>query len=788
MYLSILRKDLKRKKTMNIILLLFIILASMFFSSSMNNLVSITTAMKNYFDKAQLKDFMIITMKDKENDAAIKDFLNQDSNIKNWSVDDNLFVTDKYIKRKNGKKFELATSSMISRFDIKQQKFFDSNDREITKIHNGGIYVPNKIMEKNHLKSGDVIIISEGDYKKNFTIVDSCKDAFLGSTMMGITRFIINDHDYKEMKDNTKFEYGNIYSVSSSKLRNLEKDYNQKGLNVIVSCDRKLVSVTYIMDMMIAGLLLIVSVCLILISMVILRFTIVFTLNEEFREIGIMKAIGISERKIRGLYIVKYLAISMIGSFIGFFMSIPFAAMFIKQVSKNVMISSSKGPLINLLCSVLIVIIVIGFCYTCTHHVNQFSPVDAIRNGSNGERFKKKGILRLSKSRLSTIFYMAWNDILSEPKKFAVLVVTFTLGIILIIEPLNAINTLKSDKLVTAIGMAQADVYLTNENKQNKFMSEGRDYEKDYLTQMKQKLQDNKIPANVFCEMCFKYSIELNHKKYTSFALQGTGISADQYEYTKGQSPKYGNEVALTRITADKIGAQIGDTVKIKTKDSYEDYIVTAFYQSMNNMGEGIRFSEKEDLKYKYAFGNYAIQVKYNDNPSQKEIKSRFDEIKKLFPDFNVYTGGGYINEFIGNIADQLNGVKKIIVAVIMIINTLVAVLMVKTFLIKEKGEIGMLKSIGFRNLSIIRWQLLRIGIIMLISTVLAILLSNPVGQISIEKIFGMMGASHIELAIKPLEVYVIYPLLVFLIAMIASVITATQIIRISTQETNNIE
>ena len=51
-----------------------------------------------------------------------------------------------------------------------------------------------------------------------------------------------------------------------------------------------------------------------LISLVILRFTITFTLEEEYREIGIMKAIGIPARKIRGLYLVKYLAIALAGA------------------------------------------------------------------------------------------------------------------------------------------------------------------------------------------------------------------------------------------------------------------------------------------------------------------------------------------------------------------------------------------------------------------------------------------------------------------------------------------
>lgn len=52
MYFSILKKDLKRKKTMNIIMLVFVILSSMFVSSSVNNIVTVTTALDNYFDMA----------------------------------------------------------------------------------------------------------------------------------------------------------------------------------------------------------------------------------------------------------------------------------------------------------------------------------------------------------------------------------------------------------------------------------------------------------------------------------------------------------------------------------------------------------------------------------------------------------------------------------------------------------------------------------------------------------------------------------------------------------------
>ena len=62
MFLNILKKDLKRKKTMNVILLVFIILATMFISSSVNNIISVTTALDDYLDMADAPDYLMITM------------------------------------------------------------------------------------------------------------------------------------------------------------------------------------------------------------------------------------------------------------------------------------------------------------------------------------------------------------------------------------------------------------------------------------------------------------------------------------------------------------------------------------------------------------------------------------------------------------------------------------------------------------------------------------------------------------------------------------------------------
>ncbi len=52
MFFDILKRDLKRKKTMNIIILLFVILSVMFVSSSVTNLTAVTGSLDSFFDKA----------------------------------------------------------------------------------------------------------------------------------------------------------------------------------------------------------------------------------------------------------------------------------------------------------------------------------------------------------------------------------------------------------------------------------------------------------------------------------------------------------------------------------------------------------------------------------------------------------------------------------------------------------------------------------------------------------------------------------------------------------------
>ena len=144
--------------------------------------------------------------------------------------------------------------------------------------------------------------------------------------------------------------------------------------------------------------------------------------------------------------------------------------------------------------------------------------------------------------------------------------------------------------------------------------------------------------------------------------------------------------------------------------------------------------------------------------------------------------------DYIINSASYLGNTKNIVVLVVILINILVAVLMEKSFLTKERGEIAMLKAIGFKDGSIVLWQTLRISLVMLAATVVSIIINNPVCQLTGGAVFKIMGAKKMIFDPNILESYVIYPMIILAATLFGVVLTALSVRHISANEINSIE
>ena len=792
MYLNILKKDLKRKRAMNVILLVFIILATMFVSSSVNNIISVTTALDNYLDMADAPDYFAATM-NKSSSDDIGEIIKNAESADRFGIEEMLYMSQMNVLR-DGEPLNASSNTQIlqSDKDISMNYFLDDNSI-LESVKPGEFYMTSYAMENLGLDIGDKITVEINDVSKEFTLAGGFKDAVLGSDMISMTRFFISAEEFEtytsDEMTNTMYG-GNFCYIHTDDVEKMLSEISDMTDSFAFTMDRAIIKFTYVFDMIVTGLILAVSIILIAIAFVVLRFTITFTLSEEYREIGVMKAIGIGNMKIRGLYLTKYAALSVIGAVIGLALSFPFGEMLMSVSSKSVIISDQNHVFINIICALLVIVVILLFCFGCTGKVKKMTPIDAIRNGQTGERFRKKSVMSLGKSKLPAIPFLALNDIVSSPKRYSIIALTFFLCLSLMLMLSATASTLKSDTMINTFGMAPCDVTMNTGDKMMNFMTEGsREKLEDYLDDMEQTLAENGMPTECIQELFFNLTVshDGHEKKITTY--QGTGSTMDMYEYTAGTVPQNSNEIAITRIAAESINADIGDTITMKTVDGEKEYIITAFFQAMYNQGYGIRLHTDEDINYIQSSGGTSLQIRFTDNPDDAEIQRRIEKLRELYPDYqDILTSSKWVQKNVG-VSETLDSVKLLVAILTVVLSALITILMERSFIAKEQGEIALMKAVGTRNSKICAYHTLRFLFVGIIAVIISEIFAMPLTHICVDPIFKMMGMElAVEYVINPVEIYLIFPVIVLATTTVSAFLTSLYTRKIKSSDTANIE
>lgn len=777
MYLRILKRDLKRKRTMNVILLLFITLASMFVASSVNNIVSVTTALDHYFEMADAPDYMGATMNKSETEET-ETILDGMDSVDAYRMEQVIFMANTMVSSDNADAEILGGSMLLQGDNDLALNYFLSDNSILEDVAPGELYMTGHMMEKQKLFVGDRLIITIEGVSKEFRIAGSINDAVLGSNAMSMTRYIVDEEDYGFFlnEEEISFMYGGkICYIETADIDAMLAELGEAGGSFIFSLDRAYMRFCYIFDMIVTGILLAVSVLLIVISFVVLRFTITFTLEEEFREIGVMKAIGIKNRKIRGLYLVKYVLLAVIGAGVGLVFSYPFGTLLKKVSSKSVILTGENAYGVNVLCSVAVVAVILLFSYGCTRKVTGFTPVDAIRNGQTGERFRKKSLMSLGKSRLGTTGFLATNDIVSSPKRYSIVTLTFTLCLCITIMLSATASTLKSDKLLSAFDMVESDAMVNiNGGDVMTFMAEdGRTVLKDYLAEMEETLSEHGMPATCVQDLVIPLTVRNGEKESQMQCFQATGAKINQFARIEGTAPEAPGEIAMTRLAAESIGADIGDTVVIVSMEGEREYIITALYQTMNSRGIAVRFHEEEEINYIQVSGGISGQIIFHDNPDKKEVEERVERINTFFDEYGeVISIGQWVGEMVG-VADAIHAIKGLMTGLTIVLVALVTVLLERSFIAKETREIALMKAMGLKNGKIYGYHIARFALVGVVAVFFAELLLRPFLRLCIDPIFKMMGMEiAVDYAINPVEVYVVLPLVVLGTTMVTAFLT----------------
>lgn len=785
MFWRILKKDLKRKKTMNVIMLLFVILSSMFAAASVNNVTAVNGGIDRYFELADVPDAVVSMHTDCDADKKIENMSGVTGVKKTYLA---CVFNPKSFKYQGKEMTNFINPAYLLSENEMSINYFDENDKRIESVEKGCIYCTGSFSANTDMKPGDIIEFEAGSTKKSFRYMGRVKCAIKSNDAGSSPNILMNSEDFDELAHNQdliidrmseKVLFVNTDDVDS--LKPLEEEYD--GLYV---SSRDSFRNIYFYDMIAAYILMAISIMLMITAFIVLRFTIGFTISEEFREIGVMKAVGIANGGIRGLYIVKYLAIAVVGALIGFAGSIPLSNMMLGTLSENMVFDGSNNITYGIISSVAVIAIIMFFCYTCTRRVNKLSPIDAVRNGQTGERFGKRSVMSLSRSKLPSTSFMSINDVLSAPRRFAIIILVFALLLIMLMMMSCFALTLKSDNIKTLFLMPdETDVQIMDVSTMADIFFDSSTLD-ETLSDVEDKLRDNNIPGRVSMSIMLNNETKHGDKSETLMYIMFKGNTDYEQQVIEGYKPKKENEVSVTSSVLERLDAEIGDTITAEYDGGQREYIITGVVSSFAS--PAVFLCKDYDYGKQQFEGTMGISIDFDGAPDKATIEKNVEKLKDILNTEQVYTTSDYIKMTTG-MSDTLNSIKHMLIILTVIIVSMIVVLMERSFISKEKSEIALMKAVGISGKSIVLQHTLRFALVAFAAVVLSLVSFMPISNVIMNWICAMIGdVSDIRCDYDPTEIFAVFPAILVGITVIGAFLTALYTRTIKSSDTASIE
>ena len=790
MFLRILKKDLTRKKTMNVILFLFIIMCSMFASAGVNNIIAVNGGIDHFFEVSDMYDVQVTLPNDSDLESEIRNLpgitkmekmeATATPSPKDWQF--------------NGKVLtNFVNPTAIIPSDNMYIKFFDSDNHVIESVEPGHFYASSVFTQDTDIKVGDEVVLSLDDVQITFIYDGRLKGADISTDKFANPYVIMNREDYEKVLQDSKIQkvlehFGEdkltTYAIHTSDVKAVTDLIDDADNPDAYYYEQDMFRTYYLYDMLAAYIMMAICILLMITAFVMLRFTISFTISEEFREIGVMKAVGIDNGSIRRLYVVKYLAISIVASLIGFLCSIPLSKGMLKTINKNIVLGNKAGNTTGFISTIFVILIILLFCYLCTRKVRKLSPIDAVRNGQTGERFGKKSLMRLGRSKLPTTGFLAMNDVTSAKKRFSLIAVIFALSLLIMTLMSNFAETLKSDKITWAFGMTESDVTIGDTELLMDILLDGDSEET--LSGVEKTLADNGMPGKCAITLMSQCTMKNGSTEKSIYVTSVEGHLTYTPKVMDGRLPEKDDEIAVTPKVLKDLDAEIGDTVTMKTDTRTYDFIITGTYSSFQtpavypNPGfkpEGIA-----------ATGCMGVQIKFDGNPDAKTIDDYVEKLQGIFNSEQVYTTSDTIKSMTG-MSDTLNAIKFMMLGITVIVAAMIVILMERSFLSREKSEIALMKAVGVSDGSIIAQHVLRFVIVSIVAVIIASLVLMPISNAVMGWVCSLIGdVTSIECTVNVAEVFVIMPLILIAVAVLGSFFTALYSKSIKASDTASIE
>ena len=599
----------------------------------------------------------------------------------------------------------LADSNQDNGVCVQSERFdylVDLENRVIDGVQNGEIYVPVCYRQKYGLDVGETVQIGEA----GFTIAGFLRDSQMNAMMASSKRFLVSDGDYERLKSTGSEEYLIEFLLREGADETaFAAAYTEAGLPANGPAITKplIRMMNGLSDGLMILVILLVSVVLLLISMLCIRFTLLTQLEADQREIGMLKAIGLPRKEIRTLYFLKFLALSGLGAACGLLLAFLSKGTLSAQMQELYGASENgwTGFLAALAGTALTEGILLRSVWRTLKHTEKLSAVEALTGQHRGGK----------PHRLPS-------------RQYLMVALVITLGMFLMILPQNLLSTISSPGFVTYMGIGNGELHLDLRQTED-IAGKTRQVEK--------LLAEEKQVARFVVLRTLSCRAVLPDGSYAALQVEQGDHTVFPVSYAKGEAPKAKNQIALSYLCAEELGYGLGDTLLLLTEGTSQEYTVCGIYSDITNggktakaatlPGDGAPIWSVFYVSLKEGVSREQWLSAWSGSLADRGISAKAVDIRE------------YVADTYGQTIQKIRMAARAAVLAAVLVMFVVAVLFTRLLVAEDRYDISLRKAIGFTGGDIKRLYFLRYLPVLLVGILAGILSANLLG----EKLAGLL-------------------------------------------------
>ena len=766
LYLRHAYNDLTKNKAINIALVVILTLSAFLMATGSMVMERLVGSVDQLFEEAQPPHFLQMHKGEHDPDALDR-FAAERPEIDAWLVEEMLGFDGAAIawhRPSTGESGDLV-DSLIDNLFVTQNDEFDFLLDETGQIPHpspGEVHVPVAHQQTFDIQVGDDLRVRTHGGDHDLRVAGFVRDAQMASSLSSATRFLISEADFRELEragggaPESIVEYRLTDPSAASEFQRAYEADEALPKNGQAVTFQMIRMVNAFSDGLVAVALMFVSVLLIAIALLNVRFVIRGTLEDEVREIGAMKAIGLSDRVIAQLYLAKYSLMTLLACLVGGFLAVFATALLTRGVQENYAEASTglTTILVPVLTLAALYLFVIALCRGVLVGVRRIQVVGALVHGSTlDERQTARRARRQARwARRSDLAAhrgvgvngrLAWLDLRAEGRQWVLIPLVFFLATVLMTLPMNLLSTFDSPRFVTYLGAPQSDLRADLQFSENVDAA----YQ-DMLSDMRadERLTQVRTFANVLYET-------RGEEGWETLRVEVGDHESDTVEFLHGGPPDSG-QIALSVLNADKYQVQVGGELTVRHDGEPSTVTISGIYQDVTSGG----YTAKAQGEQTTNATAYVIYANTTDEADPIPVAAEYRE---------HHTAAAVIpmREYVQQTLSQVTGAFQSAALLAFVFGTGVAALITSLFLelrlTRERTRMGALSAIGFSTKEIITQVRTKILLMMVVGTALGLLFATTAGEplVSLFVSLAGLGIVNLTLITNPLLVHVICPL-----------------------------